>query len=204
MCCARQRRGEVELLHLGRLDGQCRFRVLLLARHHVLRNHGKLWAGRDLSRSWPIPTRGDGFDSRLNSWSSLSWTRTGSRRATRQGSSAADHNEDYVGESSHAPSARCATRFLWSQGWLRLALDMHCPSIRALARADLLCLPPRKRLARSAALLRDLEGRSDRSPPGSTSTRRTATRSGAPHLTRLGEVCRVGRTASGRAPRHDH
>lgn len=49
-----------------------------------------------------------------------------------------DHNRDYDGESVH-PTVRAIRQWapVWGAGWLRFALDMHCPWIRGAHNEDI-------------------------------------------------------------------
>ena len=129
----RSRKGrDVELLHVGRLDRAGEHRVLLTARHHcceMMASHaleglietvlGKSEEGRWLREHVqflvvPFMDK-DGVEDGDQ----------GKCRAPH------DHNRDYEGESIY-PEVK-AIRALaprWSEGKLRLALDMHCPHVR--------------------------------------------------------------------------
>lgn len=131
LCKSKQGR-DVELLLLGRLDGRAPQRVALTCRHHCC----------EMMASYALEgiideVLSDGDDGR--------WLREnveffivpmvdkdgvengdqGKNRKPR------DHNRDYAGPSIHPEVAAIRERLpAWSQGRLRFAMDMHCPSIR--------------------------------------------------------------------------
>lgn len=122
----------VELLHLGRLDGQAEHRVLLTSRHHACESmatyalEGVMTgiladtvAGRWLQKNvefFIVPFMDkDGVEDGDQ----------GKLRRPR------DHNRDYQGESIYATTQ--ALRGViprWSQGKLRAAIDLHCPYMK--------------------------------------------------------------------------
>jgi hypothetical protein len=130
---ARSRKGrEVELLRLGRLDGGCRHRVLLAARHHccemmasyslegimeavLAEDDGGRWF-RENAELLVVPfVDKDGVEDGDQ----------GKNRVPR------DHGRDYSGKSLYPETAalrEMAPR--WADGRLRFAMDMHCPWIR--------------------------------------------------------------------------
>ena len=122
----------VERLHVGRLDGRCRYRALLTCRHHaceMMANYAlegiiDVVLGRSREGKWlrenveflavPFVDK-DGVEDGDQ----------GKNRKPR------DHNRDYSGKSVH-PSVATLRTFVpeWSDGKLRFAMDMHCPWIR--------------------------------------------------------------------------
>ncbi len=130
LCLSRKGR-PVESLHVGRLDGQAPYRVLLAARHHAC----------ETMASFTL----EGLIHSVLTDADLAWLREhveffivpfadkdgvedgdqGKLRAPH------DHNRDYAGDSIY-PEVRALRERIpaWSNGRLRLALDMHCPYIR--------------------------------------------------------------------------
>ena len=122
----------VERLHVGRLDGDPRFRVLLTARHHACEMmasyvlEGLLaavladtddgyWFGRNVEiLAIPFMDK-DGVEE-------------GDQGKNRQ---PRDHNRDYIGPSIY-PSVAALRTFVpnWSNGRLVAAFDLHCPYVR--------------------------------------------------------------------------
>lgn len=130
--CKTKKGREVELLHLGRLDGQCRFRVLLAARHHACETMASYGLEGILESVLADTDEGRWFRQQVEFLVVPFMDKDGVEEGDQgKGRQPRDHNEDYAGESSHA-SVRALRDLVprWSQGRLRLALDMHCPSIR--------------------------------------------------------------------------
>ena len=130
--CTTKKGRRVELLRLGCLDGSPRHRVLLTARHHACESlasyalegfmeavlaegeEGRLWRSAVECMVVPFVDK-DGVEDGDQ----------GKNRAPH------DHNRDYGGASLHASVAALRERVPpWSQGRLRVALDLHCPYIR--------------------------------------------------------------------------
>ncbi|MDY7010099.1 MAG: peptidase M14 [Planctomycetota bacterium] len=138
LCRSRKGR-EVELLRLGRIDGDCKTRALLTCRHHCCEMMAD-WALEGIMET----ILGAGDDGR--------WFREnvefmvapfvdkdgvedgdqGKNRLPR------DHNRDYEGPNIYPETG--ALRELvpeWSAGRLRFALDMHCPGLRGEGHEDI-------------------------------------------------------------------
>jgi hypothetical protein len=130
LCRSRKGRS-VELLHAGALSGRSRYRVLLTARHHSCESlasyvlEGLLdavasgaeggWLRRNVEfLAVPFLDK-DGVEDGDQ----------GKNRRPR------DHNRDYAGESLY-PEVRALRELAprWSAGKLRVALDLHCPTLR--------------------------------------------------------------------------
>ncbi|MBT3198687.1 MAG: peptidase M14 [Phycisphaerales bacterium] len=122
----------VERIHVGRLDGKAPHRILLTCRHHscesmasyVLEGAMEAVLADTESGKWlrqnvevlAIPfVDKDGVEDGDQ----------GKNRKPR------DHNRDYVGKSVHASTA-AIRKFVpkWSNGRLKIAIDLHCPWIR--------------------------------------------------------------------------
>ena len=131
LCMTRKGRA-AELLRVGRLDGGCAHRVVLTCRHHAC----------EMMANWAL----EGIlDTALGDTDDGAWFRRevemlavpfvdkdgveegdqGKNRRPR------DHNRDYDGAGIY-PETRALRALVpaWSEGRLRLALDIHCPWIR--------------------------------------------------------------------------
>jgi hypothetical protein len=130
--CASEKGREVERLHAGRLDGQARLRVLLTCRHHACEMMASYTMEGILEEV--LTGEDDGRWLRENvevlalPFMDKDGVEDGDQGKNRRGR---DHNRDYKGESVYA-SVRALRDFVpaWSEGKLRLMLDLHCPSIR--------------------------------------------------------------------------
>ncbi|HUT89291.1 MAG TPA: M14 family zinc carboxypeptidase [Thermoguttaceae bacterium] len=123
---------KTERLRLGKLDGEPEHRVLLTARHHCC----EMMAGWALEGLMDA-VLADAPDGRwlrehveflVIPFMDKDGVEDGDQGKNRKPH---DHNRDYLGESIY-PSVAALKEFApqWSQGQLRLAIDVHCPSIR--------------------------------------------------------------------------
>lgn len=119
-------------LRLGRLDGPPDRRVVLTCRHHCC----------EMMASWALEGLMDAVlaEDDVGRWlrghveflvvplMDLDGVEDGDQGKNRRPH---DHNRDYLGESLY-PSVAAIREFVpgWSDGKLRIALDMHCPYIR--------------------------------------------------------------------------
>jgi hypothetical protein len=130
LCNTRKQR-PVERLHAGRLDGAAKHRVLLTARHHACESIANyvlegiieavladsedgLWFRRNVEvMAVPFMDK-DGVED-------------GDQGKNRRPH---DHNRDYMGKSIY-PSVAALRTFVpnWSDGKLKVTLDLHCPYI---------------------------------------------------------------------------
>jgi len=119
-------------LRLGKLDGRPDHRVLLTCRHHSCEMMAG-WALEGIIDSVLADTP-DGCWFRRHvellvlPMMDLDGVEDGDQGKNR---TPHDHNRDYLGQSIY-PSVAALRRFVprWSEGRLRIALDMHCPYIR--------------------------------------------------------------------------
>lgn len=130
---ARTRKGRRNLrLRFGNLAGRPQHRVLLTCRHHCCEMMAG-WALEGIIESVLADTD-DGRWYRRNvellavPFMDLDGVQDGDQGKNRRPH---DHNRDYLGRSIY-PSVAELRRFVpeWSQGRLKIALDMHCPYIR--------------------------------------------------------------------------
>ncbi len=131
LCQTRKDRG-VERVHVGRLDGDARYKVLLTARHHACESMANYVMEGVLEAA--LADNDDGYWFRRNveflavpfmDKDGIVDGDQGKNRRPR------DHNRDYSGPSVHASVAALRT-FVpnWSNGKLKAAFDLHCPHIR--------------------------------------------------------------------------
>jgi hypothetical protein len=128
----RSRKGRpVELARAGQLDGQPRYRVLLTARHHSCESLASYALEGLLAE---VLSGADGDWLRRNveflavPFMDKDGVEDGDQGKNRR---PRDHNRDYAGESIY-PEVR-ALRDLaprWSDGKVKIALDLHCPYLR--------------------------------------------------------------------------
>ncbi len=119
-------------LRLGRLDGEPDHRVLLTARHHACEMMAS-WALEGLMEA-VLAEEPDGrwlrehVELLVVPFMDKDGVEDGDQGKNRKPH---DHNRDYLGEPMY-PSVRALKEFVpgWSQGRLRVAIDMHCPYLR--------------------------------------------------------------------------
>ncbi len=130
--CRSEKGRRVELLRLGRLDGKCLHRVALTCRHHCC----EMAASHVMEGLMEFVLT----DSRQGRWLrenvellvapfvDKDGVEDGDQGKNRRPH---DHNGDYRGKPIYASTAAIRKLIpLWSDGKLRLALDLHCPMIR--------------------------------------------------------------------------
>ena len=129
----RTRKGRpVELLRLARLDGRCPHRVLLTCRHHCCETtasyvlEGVMAAVLDDGEHARWLREHVGF--LVLPFMDKDGVQDGDQGKNR---APYDHNRDYAGRSIY-PSVRALRELVppWSDGRLRIALDLHCPWVR--------------------------------------------------------------------------
>ena len=119
-------------LRAGRLDGRPEYRVLITCRHHCCEMMAS-WALEGIIET-VLDEDDDGRWFRRNvellalPLMDLDGVEDGDQGKNRKPH---DHNRDYLGRSIY-PSVAALRKLLpkWSDGRLRIALDMHCPYIR--------------------------------------------------------------------------
>jgi hypothetical protein len=122
----------VERLHVGRLDGDVPYRVLVTARHHACEAMAD-YVMEGLLES-VLADNEDGYWFRRNvevlaiPFMDKDGVEEGDQGKNRK---PRDHNRDYGGKSIH-PSVAALRTFApnWSNGKLKVAFDLHCPHIR--------------------------------------------------------------------------
>jgi len=121
----------VERLHVGRLDGDPRYRVLLTARHHACEMVANYVMEGVLDAA--LADNDDGYWFRRNvEFMAIPFMDKDGVEEGDQGKNRKprDHNRDYLGESIY-PSVAALRDFVpnWSNGKLVAAFDLHCPYI---------------------------------------------------------------------------
>ena len=130
--CRSNKGRDVELLHVGRLDGHAPHRVVLAARHHACEMMAS-YALEGVIESLLAGTD-DGQWARQNlevliiPFADKDGVELGDQGKSRH---PRDHGRDYLGGSLYAET-RAIRQLLpeWSADRLRVALDLHCPWIR--------------------------------------------------------------------------
>jgi hypothetical protein len=133
LCKTREGR-RVERLHVGRIDGRAEHRALLTCRHHACESMAS-WCLEGI-----IETVIAGGDGDPGAWLrehveilAIPFVDKDGVERGDQGKNRKphDHNRDYAGESIY-PSVEAIRELVpeWSEGILRVALDLHCPWIR--------------------------------------------------------------------------
>ncbi|MBN1421222.1 MAG: peptidase M14 [Planctomycetes bacterium] len=132
--CATAKGRPVERLHAGRIDGRPAHRVLVACRHHACESMASYALEGLLETVLADPQDGAWLRERVEilaiPFVDKDGVEDGDQGKNRRPH---DHNRDYAGDSIHA-SVR-AIRDLaprWSEGRLRVALDLHCPYIRGI------------------------------------------------------------------------
>ncbi|MCC6694693.1 MAG: hypothetical protein IT365_03580, partial [Candidatus Hydrogenedentes bacterium] len=130
--CASKKGRDVEALRVGRLDGEAPYRVVLTARHHACESMASFVLEGFLTVL--LADDNDGYWYRRNvevltiPFMDKDGVQDGDQGKNRR---PRDHNRDYIGPSVHPEVAALRTRVAnWSNGKLRVALDIHCPHIR--------------------------------------------------------------------------
>jgi len=123
----------VERLHVGKLDGPPEHRVLLTARHHACEMMAS-WAQEGLLEAVLADDDTGRWLRQHVEFLALPFIDKDGVEEGDQGKNRRphDHNRDYLAQSIY-PAVAALREFVpnWSEGRLRLALDMHCPYLRS-------------------------------------------------------------------------
>lgn len=122
----------VERLHVGRLDGDPRFRILLTARHHACEMMASYVLEGALAAILADTDDGRWFRRNVEVLAIPFVDKDGVEEGDQgKNRKPRDHNRDYIGSSIH-PSVAALRTFVpnWSNGRLCAAFDLHCPYIR--------------------------------------------------------------------------
>ena len=129
--CKTRKGRTVERIHIGRINGPAKHRILLTARHHACESIAN-YVMEGLLESVLAQTE-DGHWFRINvEFLALPFMDKDGVEEGDQGKNRSphDHNRDYAGKSIY-PSVAALREFVpsWSRGRLHIALDLHCPYI---------------------------------------------------------------------------
>ncbi len=137
--CQTTKGRSVERLRLGRLDGQCDYRVLITCRHHAC----EMMASYALEGVMESVLAADDDGRWLREHVEMLVIPFVDKDGVEDGDQGKnrrphDPNRDYAGESLY-PSVRALREFVpeWSQGRLRVALDLHCPYVQGQHNEDI-------------------------------------------------------------------
>jgi len=122
----------VERLHVGRLDGAPRYRVLLTARHHACEMMANYVLEGALEAVLADNEDGRWFRRNVEILAIPFMDKDGVEEGDQgKNRKPRDHNRDYIGKSVH-PSVAALRTFVpnWSNDRLVAAFDLHCPWIR--------------------------------------------------------------------------
>ena len=125
---------EIEKIHLGNLEGACRHRVLLTCRHHACEMIASYVLEGIMESILTDQQEGvwlrENVEFAVIPFMDKDGVENGDQGKNRR---PRDHNRDYLDESLY-PSVKALRAFVpqWSQGRLRMALDLHDPYIRGL------------------------------------------------------------------------
>lgn len=129
--CTTRRGRTVERIHLGRINGPAKHRILLTARHHACESIAN-FVMEGLFESVLAQTEdGQWFRSNVEFLAMPFMDKDGVEEGDQgKNRSPHDHNRDYAGKSIY-PSVAALRKFVpnWSRGRLHASLDLHCPYI---------------------------------------------------------------------------
>ncbi|UCG60060.1 MAG: hypothetical protein JSU70_11165 [Phycisphaerales bacterium] len=130
--CKTRKGRPVERVHAGRLDGQARHKVLLTARHHACEMMASYALEGALESVLADSDEGRWFRRNVEivaiPFVDKDGVEDGDQGKNRR---PRDHNRDYIGKSIY-PSVAALRTFVpnFSNGRLKMVLDLHCPYIR--------------------------------------------------------------------------
>jgi hypothetical protein len=119
---------KVERLHVGRLDGGASTRIILTARHHSCEMIASYVLEGILEEALSDSWYREKVEIAAVPFMDKDGVEDGDQGKLRK---PRDHNRDYSGESLY-DSTRVMREFApkWSDGKLKLAMDLHCPTLR--------------------------------------------------------------------------
>ncbi|MDP6634142.1 MAG: peptidase M14 [Phycisphaerae bacterium] len=130
--CKTPKKRIVERIHVGRLDGRAPYRVLLTCRHHSCESTASYVLEGALAAVLADTECGKWFRNNVEIMAIPFVDKDGVEDGDQgKNRKPRDHNRDYVGKSVH-PSTAAVREFVpkWSDGRLKIAIDLHCPWIR--------------------------------------------------------------------------
>lgn len=137
--CKSPKGREVELVRAGRLDGDPRYRVLVTARHHACEAMANYVLEGLLDAVLSDDDNGYWFRRNVEVMAVPFMDKDGVEDGDQgKNRRPRDHNRDYIGPSVHPETAALRTLARnWSNGKLKVALDLHCPYLRGKHNEDL-------------------------------------------------------------------
>ena len=126
--CETKKGRTVERLHLGRLDGGATTRLILTARHHSCEMIASYVMEGLLEEALGDAWYREKVEIAAVPFMDKDGVEDGDQGKNRK---PRDHNRDYSGDSLYA-STKAMREFApkWSDGKLKLAMDLHCPTLR--------------------------------------------------------------------------
>ena len=130
---ARTRKDRVcRRVHFGKIDGEPAYRVALYARHHACESMASYLLEGIIEQALADDADGRWLRENVEFMAvpivDLDGVEDGDQGKNRKPH---DHNRDYLGESLY-PTVAAIRQFVpkWSQGKLKISIDLHCPWIR--------------------------------------------------------------------------
>lgn len=130
--CKTAKGRDAELLRVGRLDGQCRQRVLLTCRHHSCEASASFALEGMLAAMLEKDELGAWYRENIETLAIPFIDKDGVEDGDQgKNRKPHDHNRDYAGDSTY-PTVKALRNLVpdWSGGRLSAFIDMHCPWIR--------------------------------------------------------------------------
>jgi hypothetical protein len=129
--CKTRKGRTVDQLEVGKIDGEPKFRIVLTARHHACESIASYVLEGILEAALANTSEGKWYQENVEILAipmmDIDGVEDGDQGKSREPH---DHNMDYGGESIYPSVANLRLRVPgWSQGKLRIALDLHCPYI---------------------------------------------------------------------------
>gem|GEM_PF-546604 len=129
--CKTRKGRSTQRLHLGKLDGEPKYRILMTCRHHACEMTASFVLEGALEVMLSDSDAGRWFQNNVEVTAIPFMDKDGVEDGD-QGKNRIphDHNRDYMGESIY-PSVRALREFAhrWSDGKLNVAVDLHCPYV---------------------------------------------------------------------------
>ncbi|MEX1096743.1 MAG: M14 family zinc carboxypeptidase [Planctomycetales bacterium] len=130
--CQTRKGRDVQFLRVGRIDGKAEHRVALTCRHHSCEMMASYALEGTIDEVLADTEDGKWLREHVEFFIVPMMDKDGVEDGDQgKNRKPHDHNRDYEGESIY-PEVRAVKEKLpaWSQGKLRVAMDMHCPGIR--------------------------------------------------------------------------
>jgi hypothetical protein len=130
--CKTRKGRSVPVLHVGKIDGEPRFRILITARHHACEMMASYAVEGIIAAALADDELGKWFRANVE----LAVVPFADRDGVEDGDQGKnrkprDHNRDYDGESKHVETAALRAYVpMWAAGRLVAAFDLHCPALR--------------------------------------------------------------------------